>query len=214
MRNLFNYCTDEFKVIDHYEVGTPLKDMDIPNTTVLNLNDSGIETLKGCPPYIKNLLCNNCPLVDLEGIPAKLELLSILGTRITTVNHEKLLNLICDESHVQVVIANRLNRLSCINCPIRKIKAPLLQNIWMDRCNLPLGKLPRSIKYLSCVDCELETLEGIPMVRELYCHNNQLTSLVNIPPTLKVLDCRYNRISNLRPLVNTQLKTLIVVIIK
>jgi len=61
-----------------------------------------------------------------------------------------------------------------------------------------------NLEYLDCSYNRLTSLSNLPdTLKELYCYNNSLTTLPNLPKTLEYLDCSYNRLTSLSNLPST-----------
>ena len=78
--------------------------------------------------------------------------------------------------------------------------------------NKRLSKLPDltrfiKLKTLYCDNNQLTELSNLPnTLTKLYCDNNQLTKLSNLPNTLTLLYCSYNQLTELNNLPNTLTK--------
>jgi Leucine-rich repeat (LRR) protein len=59
--------------------------------------------------------------------------------------------------------------------------------------------IPSKVKILKCWENKIKNIECIQLqnLEELYCENNEITELDNLPPNLKILICNNNKITNL-----------------
>jgi len=78
-------------------------------------------------------------------------------------------------------------------------KNVILLNITKKRLNV-LPDLSRfiNLKYLYCGNNNLKNIQNLPSnLKSLYCEHNDLIELSNLPETLELLNCDYNKLKQL-----------------
>ena len=73
----------------------------------------------------------------------------------------------------------------------------------LNLTQLPDSPLWKNVKRLYCHNNKLTTLPDLPKVKTLYCDNNQLTSLPDLPK-VKTLYCDNNQLTSLPDLPNVK----------
>ncbi len=165
--------------------------MDIQNrisegNTRLAVNHSGISSIKGVEYFegITHLLCFNNKLTDLPSLPSTLQSLYCYDNQLTTLPDlpASLKILECQDNQL-TTLPDLPAGLESLNCRNNKITV--------------LPAIPASVTVLVCRDNNITELTDLPAgLVNLYCSGNQIRA-INIPNTLKILDCSNNMLTSL-----------------
>jgi Leucine-rich repeat (LRR) protein len=90
--------------------------------------------------------------------------------------------------------------LYCKNVVVGKFKK-FPAKLWTLHCTYcsltELVDLPSTLYAIHCGYNELTVLNGLPQITELYCENNKITNIDNIPSSVLILNCDNNKIDKL-----------------
>ena len=87
---------------------------------------------------------------------------------------------------------------------LSKVECEMIKYIHQEGESIKNHILPNLLKDLYCRDNQLTSLPKLPNSLEgLHCQNNRLTSLPNLPNSLQNLYCSYNQLTSLPNLPNS-----------
>lgn len=154
------------------------------STALLNLSKEHFENLTSI-----TLSVNTDPLEGVEwdtlSLPSGLLILKITSyaqpIRITTLLPQRLEALeICAPRTMISFLPSSLRILKCQK--------------WLE---VDFRTLPPGLKHLDCTSCDLTSLDGIEVLKELVtlaCDDNNIARVTHLPPLLESFSCSFNRI--------------------
>ncbi len=162
---------------------------------ILVCGDNKITELDNLPENLDTLLCHNNNIKFLDNLPTKLKKLVCLGNKITTLDYlpSKLRYLYCSDLLNINLIPNSIKTLICRHFTVN------------------LDILSKNLITLRVAGCNLVGTVDLSKFKKLYefnCDFNEVTSIINIPNSLKVLLCSKNKITTLDNLPNNLVKLL------
>jgi len=108
-----------------------------------------------------------------------------------------LIELVCDNNKLESIISNTLERLVASNNIINKIELPNIKLLVINNNKLNKLEHMKKLEYLECMDNNIERINDLGELQELYISNNKLVEMDDNMFKLNILNCINNPISKI-----------------
>lgn len=187
-----------------------IEDSKIENYTYLDLSKLEIDDLHLLKLFKLEIIINLLKQIEfldlsnnnLTQLPDLFKYPNILYLNVSFNNIEQhivdnnLIELTCHNNKIKSIKSNKLTHLSASNNQIEILDIPEINILIISYNNLNWIPNYINLKYLECVENQINKIDNMLELEELYIGNNNLVSIKNMPK-LKILNCVNNPINKI-----------------
>lgn len=113
------------------------------------------------------------------------------------IHDDNLLELTCHNNQIKSIKSNKLTHLNASYNDIEMIDVPNINVLIISYNKLIWIQSYLELKYLECIDNQINKIDNMYNLEELYIGNNKVVNISNMPK-LKVLNCINNRLEKIK----------------
>jgi hypothetical protein len=111
--------------------------------------------------------------------------------------NDNLIELVCDDNNITNIESNSLERLVASNNLIENIFVPNIKLLVINNNKLIRIDSYNKLTYLECIDNNIEMIDNMENVEEIYISNNKIINIGKIMPKITILNCAKNPINKI-----------------
>jgi Leucine-rich repeat (LRR) protein len=111
--------------------------------------------------------------------------------------NSSLIELVCDNNYIKYIESSSIERLVAYNNIIENIFIPNIRLLIINNNKLLKIDSYNKLSYLECIDNQIEIIDNMDNIEELYISNNNIKTIGKIMPKLTILNCAKNPINKI-----------------